>query len=184
MSAIRASIRKPNALRTGAYHSAGGEPMVDLERDSLRASSRFVWRSMVLHVLTYLVIGAASYWLVARRFWTGPEALPWVRDPEADFVQRWFLPAQILRGALYGVALLPLRNALLGLGPWGGAVIASLLLLIGMVAGISGVIEDWVYTTTFHAGLFLAHLPEVVVQTLLYGYLLLGWERRGAKTRP
>jgi hypothetical protein len=52
-----------------------------------------------------------------------------------------------------------------------------------LVAGISGVIEDWVYSTTFHLGLFLAHLPEVVVQTLLYGYLLLAWERRKESAR-
>ncbi len=147
-------------------------------RGFLRGSVGFVCRSTVLHVLTYLVIGAASYWLVARRYWTGPEALPWLRDPESDFVQRWFLPAQVVRSALYGVALLPLRKALLALRDWGGLVVASLLLLIGLVAGISGVIEDWVYSSTFHAGLFLAHLPEVVIQTLLYGYLLLGWERR------
>jgi hypothetical protein len=68
------------------------------------------------------------------------------------------------------------------MGALGGPVIASLLLLIGLVAGISGVIEDWVYTTTFHARLFFAHLPEVIVQTLLYGYLLLAWERR--RERP
>jgi hypothetical protein len=128
--------------------------------------------------LTYFAIGAATYWLVARRYWTGPEALPWLRDPESDFVQRWFMLAQVVRGALYGVALLPLRGALLAMGVWGGPVIASLLLLIGLIAGISGVIEDWVYTTTVHAGLFFVHMPEVVLQTLLYGYLLLGWERR------
>lgn len=138
----------------------------------------FICRSTVLHVLTYLVIGAASYWLVARRYWTGAEALPWLRDPESEFVQRWFLPAQLVRGVLYGVALFPLRKALLAMGAWGGTVIASLLLLIGMVTGISGVIESWVYTTTFHAGLFFVHLPEVIVQTLLYGYVLLAWERR------
>jgi hypothetical protein len=134
----------------------------------------------VLHVLTYVAVGAASYWLVARHYWTGPEALPWLRDPEAEFVQRWFLPAQVVRGVLYGVALFPLRGALLDLGRLGGLVIASLLLLIGTIAGISGVIEDWVYSTTFHFGLFLAHLPEIVLQTLLYSYLLLAWERRAA----
>lgn len=152
--------------------------MADKPRSVLRASIGFVCRSAVIHVLTYLVIGAASYWLVARRYWTGTEALPWLRDPEGDFVMRWFVPSQVVRGLLYGVALLPLRKALLAMGGWGGAAIASLLLLIGMVAGISGVMEDWVYTTTFHAGLFLVHLPEVVVQTLLYGYLLLAWQRR------
>jgi hypothetical protein len=143
----------------------------------------FIFRSTVLHVLTYFVIGAASYWLVARRYWTGPEALPWLRNPEGEFVQRWFLPAQILRGALLGIALLPLKEALLDMGRRGGLVIASLLLLIGTVAGISGIIEDWVYSTTFHPGLFLAHLPEIVLQTLLYGYLLLAWERRVQERR-
>ena len=96
-------------------------------RAVLRGSIGFVGRSTVLHVLTYFVIGAASYWLVARRYWTGPEALPWLRDPEGDFVPRWFMPAQVVRGALYGVALFPLRGALLAMGAWGGPVIASLL---------------------------------------------------------
>jgi hypothetical protein len=152
--------------------------MLQARQGLLRGLLRFTFRSTVLHVLTYLVVGAASYWLVARHYWTGPEALPWLRDPESEFVQRWFLPAQIVRGVVYGVALFPLSRALLDMGRLGGVVIASLLLLIGCVAGISGVIEDWVYSTTFHLGLFLAHLPEIILQTLLYGYLLLAWERR------
>jgi hypothetical protein len=144
----------------------------------LRTLAGFTGRSMVLHVLTYVIFGAASYWLVARSHWTGPDALPWLRNPEGEFVQRWFLPAQVLRGVLYGVALFPLRNALIGMRRSGGLVIASLLLLIGSIAGISGAIEDWVYSTTFHLGLFMAHLPEVVLQTVVYGYALLAWERR------
>ena len=110
-------------------------------RNSLRSSIGFIFRSAVLHVLTYYVIGAASYWLVARRYWTGPDALPWVRNPEGAFVQRWQLLAQIVRGALHGIALVPLKEALLGMGRWGGLVVASLLLLIGSVAGTSGLIE-------------------------------------------
>ena len=138
----------------------------------------FVLRSTVLHAVTYFVIGAASYWLVARRFWSGSEALPWLRDPQGEFVQRWFLPAQLVRGVLHGAILYPLRRPLLGMGRWGGLMIAGILLVIGTVAGISGSIEAWVYSTTFHLGLFLAHLPEIVLQTILYGYLLLAWERR------
>ena len=152
---------------------------------SIRLLPGFVVRSTVIHVLTYFVIGAASYWLVARHFWTGPEALPWLRDPEgADgFVQRWFLPAQILRGILHAVALFPLRTALLGMGRRGGLVIASLLFLIGTIAGTAGAIEEVVYRTTFHLGHFLSHLPEIVLQTLLYGYLLLAWEHRVERKR-
>jgi hypothetical protein len=138
----------------------------------------FVARSTIIHVLSYLIVGMASYYLVVRHYWTGDRALPWLRDPEAEFVQRWFLPAQFARGVLYGIALFPLREPLLRMKRLGGLVVASLLLLVGSIAGISGIIEDWVYTTTFHLGLFLAHLPEVVIQTLLYGYLLLAWEGR------
>ena len=152
-------------------------------RHSMSSSMGFILRSTLLHTLTYFVIGAASYWLVARRYWTGPEALPWLRNPEGEFVQRWFLLAQIVRGALHGVALLPLKGALLDMRRCGGLVVASLLLLIGTVAGTSGIIEDWVYSTTFHLRLFLAHLPEIVLQTLLYGYLLLAWERHLQKRR-
>ena len=147
----------------------------------MRLLIAFCARSTAVHVLTYLVTGAASYWLVARHYWAGPEALPWLRNPEDEFVQRWFLPAQVVRGVLHGIALFPLRRVLLGMHRWGGLVVASFLLLIGMVAGISGAIEVWVYSTTFHAGLFLAHLPEVVIQTLAYGYLLLAWERRAER---
>lgn len=150
---------------------------------ALRGIVGFTVRSTVLHVLTYFVFGAASYWLLARHYWTGSEALPWLRDPEGEWVQRWFLPAQVARGVLQGLALFPLRGALLEMGRRGGLVIAALLLVIGSIAGISGAIEDWVYSTTFHAGLFLAHLPEVVLQVLAYGYLLLGWERRSENRR-
>src|SRR5262245_34702216 len=155
--------------------------MTQNQRPFLGGVLGFTIRSTVLHVLTYLIIGAASYWLVARRHWVGPEALPWLRNPESEFVQRWFLPAQVIRGVILGLALFPLKNALLAMGRWGGLVIASLLLLIGLIAGISGAIEDWVYSTTFDRGLFLAHLPEVVLQTLLYGYLLLAWQRRAER---
>lgn len=152
--------------------------MIQKRRIFLRAFVGFAVRSTVLHVLTYFVIGAVSYWLVARRYWTGSEALPWLRNPEGEFVQRWFLPAQIVRGVLHGVVLFPLKGTLLDMRRSGGLVIASVLLLIGSIAGISGIIEDWVYSTTFHFGLFMAHLPEIVLQTLVYGYLLLAWERR------
>ena len=110
-----------------------------------------------------------------------------MRNPESDLVLRWLLPSQILRGLLHGIALFPLRNALLRMGRSGGLVIAALLLLIGWIAGISGIIEQAVYTITFDLRLSLIHLPEIVLQTLLYGYVLIAWERRAdraSRTTP
>lgn len=152
-------------------------------RSTARKILGFVWRSTAAHVVTYVVIGALSYWLIAKRYWTGPDALPGLRDPSGEFVQRWFIPAQLLRGMLHGLVLYPLLDALLAMRRWGGAVLASILLVIGSLAGISGLIEGLVYSTTASVRLYLAHLPEIIIQTLLYGYWLLAWERKARARR-
>ncbi len=148
------------------------------ETSFLRRFSGFTLRVTLLHLVTYTLIGWASYALLAKDYWSGPEALPGLRDPLSDHVQRWIWPAQILRGILHAAVLYPLLGAFLEMRRWGGLMIAALLLVIGAVAGISGWIESLVYTTTVHFELNLVHLPEIVVQTLLFGYLLLWWERR------
>lgn len=150
----------------------------------IRTFFGFALRLTSVHIVTYVVIGGLSYWLVAKRYWTGPQRVPGLRDPGGDFVQRWFLPAQILRGFIYAIALYPLRQALLEMGRWGGLVVASLMLLVGSIAGISGFIENCVYSAEPHLELFLAHLPEVVIQSLLFGYLVLYLERRSISFVP
>jgi hypothetical protein len=147
----------------------------------LRGIAAFTARATVLHLVTYMFVGAISYQLLAKPYWEGPQALPGLRNPTSEHVQRWFLVAQVLRGIIHGLVLYPLRDALLAMGRWGGAMIALLLLIIGSVAGISGLIEGLVYTTTTHVGLYLAHLPEIVIQTLAFGYGLLWWERRAMR---
>ncbi|HJW44811.1 MAG TPA: hypothetical protein VJ463_10165 [Geothrix sp.] len=137
-------------------------------------------RATVLHVLTYMVVGALSYRFIARYVWEGPILLPGMRDIQSPAVQMMILPAQVVRGLLIALALLPIRPFLMDSERFGGLMIASILLLIGSFAGISGQIEVWVYTTGFNLRLFLAHLPEIVIQSLLFGYLLLAWERRAS----
>lgn len=146
----------------------------------IRTFFGFVLRLTTVHIVTYVVVGGISYWLIAQKYWTGPEKLPGLNDPSGEFVQRWLLPAQVLRGFIYAVALYPLRRALLEMRRGGGLVVASLMLLVGSIAGISGFIENCVYSAEPHVELFLVHLPEVAVQSLLFGYLLLYWERRYA----
>ena len=152
--------------------------MKTTQRNILRVLVGFTFRSTVLHIITYLVVGGLSYHFLTHRYWEGPDALPGFRNPRSAHVMHWFLPAQIARGILYGLVLFPLRRELLDMKHWGGFVIGSILFMIGSVIGISGAIEGWVYVTNFHLSLFLASLPEVVIQTFLYGYLLLAWERR------
>jgi hypothetical protein len=144
----------------------------------LRSFFGFFLRVTIVHVVMYVGIGALSYALLAEKYWTGPDAVPGLRDPTGEIVTRWMLPAQVLRGLLLAVALYPLRRAFLDLGRCGGLVIASLLIIIGSIGGVGGLIENVVYTEDVPLGLLLAHLPEVVIQALLFGYLLLWWQRK------
>jgi hypothetical protein len=144
----------------------------------LRQFGGFSFRVTACHILTYYLAGGISFALITHKYYTGARALPTLRDPSSAFVQHWILPEQILRGILYALALYPLRGPLLKLGRWGGLVIASLLLLIGPVAGISGMLESVVFSVDPHLDVFLATLPEIIVQTLAFGYLLMWWERK------
>ena len=145
---------------------------------TFRSFLGFFLRVAILHVVTYVGIGALSYVLIASKFWVGPDAVAGLRDPTGEIVTRWLLPAQILRALLLAVALYPLRRAFMELGRCGGLVIASLLIIIGSIGGVGGLIENVVYTEDVPLGLILAHLPEVVIQALLFGYLLLWWQRK------
>ncbi|MFZ6780191.1 hypothetical protein ACO0LD_25440 [Undibacterium sp. Ji83W] len=147
-------------------------------RLTFKLACGFIARTTLLHLLTYLIIGAISYRLYAYRMWEGEHAVPGLRDPHSQFVQTWILPTQLLRGILHGIIFLPLRQNLLKQGKWGGLIIASILIFIGAVGGINGAMEALVYTTGFNLELFLTHFPEIVVQTLLFAYLLLAWEAR------
>ena len=152
--------------------------MTSNQRSAFRVFLGFMTRATVLHVLTYMIVGAFSYRFIARYLWEGPVLLPGMRDIQSPAVQMMILPAQIVRGILIALALFPIRRLAMESKQLGWLIIASILLLIGSFAGISGQIEVWVYTTGFNLRLFLAHLPEIIIQSILFGYLLLAWERR------
>ncbi len=152
---------------------------------SLRPFASFALRVTAAHIVTYWVVGAVSYGLITHKYYVGAQAVPNLRDPQSDFVMRWILPAEIARGILYALALFPLRRAFVEMGRWGGLAIASIMLVVGSVAGISGLIESWVFTTAAHVEVYVATLPEVVIQSLLFGYLMVYLEkRRMLATRP
>jgi hypothetical protein len=96
--------------------------------------------------------------------------------PLSEFTA-WAIPSQILRGFILAVALYPFLGRILEMKRWGWLSVSSLYLLIGKIAGSGGTIEEIVYTTTpiFFA---LATLPEITAQGLMFGYLLVLWERR------
>jgi len=125
-----------------------------------------------------MVVGALAFHFMTHHT---DETAPGIQDLHGPHVMHWFIPAQFVRGILHGFVLFPLRRALLDMKRWGGLVVGSILVMVGSVIGISGAIEAWVYSTGFNPAIFLVHLPEVVIQTILFGYWLLAWERRVEK---
>lgn len=152
--------------------------MKNTGRSFFRILAGFVFRSTLIHVITYMVVGGLAFHFMTHRT---DEISPGIQDLHGPHVMRWFFVAQIVRGVLHGLVLFPLRRALLDMKQWGGLVIGSILFMVGSVIGINGAIESWVYSTRFSPDLFLIHLPEVIIQTISYGYLLLAWERRVEK---
>ena len=151
--------------------------MKSTKRSFWRVLAGFTFRSTVVHVVTYMIIGALAFYFMTHRT---DETAPGIRDLHGPHVQHWFFLAQIVRGILHGLVLFPLRRALLDMRRWGGLVVGSILFMVGSVIGINGAIEGWVYSY-FNSDVFLVHLPEVVIQTTLFGYWLLAWERRVEK---
>jgi hypothetical protein len=94
----------------------------------------------------------------------------------------WVIPSQILRGIILAIALYPFLTRILEMKRWGWLSVSSLYLLVGTIAGSGGIIELIVYTTT-PVCFTLATLPEITAQGLMFGFLLVLWERRSHHTQ-
>jgi hypothetical protein len=116
-----------------------------------------------------------AYYIQWGGVYGGPAMQTYMKPP-SEFGP-WVIPSQILRGLILAVALYPFLGRILELKRWGWLSVSSLYLLIGTIAGSGGVIEHIVFTTT-PVFFTLATLPEIVVQGLMFGYLLVFWERR------
>ena len=140
-----------------------------------RAFAFFTSRTIIVHIATYVVAGMLAYFIQWGGVYGGPSMQTYMKPP-SEFGQ-WVIPSQILRGFILAVALYPFLGRILEMKRWGWLSVSSLYLLIGTVAGSGGIIEHIVFTTT--PVLFtLATLPEIVAQGLMFGYLLVLWERR------
>jgi hypothetical protein len=135
----------------------------------------FVILVAVAHTITYLVVGALAFAFLTHGLYEGADPLfgSFLRTPgEADLWQHvttWFLPAQLCRGALLGLALSPFLDALRGWSAWHRALaVASIYLVFGFWAAAvaaPGNIEGLVYLRPeFSLDVVLRVQPEIIVQ--------------------
>ena len=89
---------------------------------------------------------------------------------------------QLIRGAIFALALLPFRRVFLE-RKWGWVYLWGLFLALAIFAPageMPGSIEGFVYTNLpvmFH----LIYLPEIVIQTLIFSWLVVTWEHHKVK---
>ena len=145
---------------------------------SLKSFSYFTARVVILHTLTFLIAGWIAIALQWEGTYGGTAAQFFFRDPNSAYVQTWLIPTEVLRGILLAVALYPFLGRIMEMKRWGWLAVASNYLLIGEI-GV-GTLELITYSN-LPASFLLASIPEAALDALLFGYLLVLWQRR-AKT--
>jgi hypothetical protein len=153
---------------------------------------KLVWFVLLVataHAITYFLVGALAYATLTHGLYEGADPLfgSYLRTPAEirlwQHVTTWFLPAQVLRGVLIGLALSPFLSSL---RRWSvrqrSVAVAGLYLVIGFWAAAvaaPGNIEGLVYLRPeFTLDVFLLVQPEIIAQGVAMSVLVaLGLQR-------
>jgi len=145
----------------------------------------FTAKVIAAHVTTYFLAGTVFYPWLTKPYYVGPNPIfaAFMRtetEPELwAHVVTWFLPAQLLRGALIAVVLYPLYDVLKA---WPFLrrclYVASFYLVFGFWAAAvaaPGTIEGLVYMRPFITpSVHLRVQPEIVFQGLALAVFIAG----------
>jgi hypothetical protein len=139
-------------------------------------SFKFVVVIMLAQFFSYYLAGiVAQAFLGAKEFYPPSQsALVYLKDPHIVKLQLMILPAQLFRGLIFGLILLPLYPQIIKLGRWKGSfLIGGIVLCIGYLAASGGLIEHMVYfKPEFYPMKFaLITLIEIVFQTIILSLL-------------
>jgi hypothetical protein len=151
----------------------------------------FVLLVAVAQAVSYFVAGAVAFTALTHVLYEGPSPLfgTYLRTPGDPLlwqhVTTWFLPAQLVRGTLMGLALSPLLPLLRAWSiPKRTIVLSGLYLVLGFWAAAlaaPGNIEGLVYLRPeFTLDVALLVQPEIVVQGVALSLLIaIGLSRLG-----
>jgi len=126
------------------------------------------------HIVSYFFAGIISNALGVFDFYPpSPTAISYLRNPYDPLVWKLMFPAQILRGSLYAIAILPLFGWIKKQSQFkGGLVIGSIIFLVGYVAASGGLIEHEVFFTEYPLRFAVISLVEISIYSFLFGQLV------------
>jgi hypothetical protein len=144
----------------------------------------FAGKVTVVLVVTTFVVGMFAYPLLTKELFVKPDSV-FARiyrtqaEPELwNSVYVWILPVQIVRAFLIALILYPFYDTLNGWEYWKRFIsIAGLLVVLGHLAGSSGIIEGmYMLRPEFVTPeILLRSLPEPIVQGVLIAAWLAKW---------
>lgn len=149
----------------------------------------FVLLVAIAHAITYFLVGALAFATLTHGLYEGADPLfgSYLRTPGEiqlwRHVTTWFLPAQLLRGVLIGLALSPFLPLLRRWSVWRRtATVAGVYLVIGFWAAAvaaPGNIEGLVYLRPqFTLDVVVLVQPEIIIQGAAMSFLVaLGLQR-------
>jgi hypothetical protein len=154
----------------------------------LKSFLKFALIVIVCHIITYYIAGLiARFVLGASEFYPpSPNAISYLRDPQDATLLLWAFLANILRGLLFAVVLLPFRQRILEFGTWyGGLTITGIIFIAGYVAASGGMIEHFVYFKAADYPVKFAAITfvEVLIQTLLMGPMIVRLDKQFSRAK-
>ncbi|HSQ64722.1 MAG TPA: hypothetical protein VLM85_15970 [Polyangiaceae bacterium] len=156
----------------------------------MKTALKFVALVATAHAVTYLISGIVGQRLLGLHDFYPPSqhALSYLRDPLSAHVQTWVWPAQLTRGVLFGLVLLPFRSRIGALGQLrGGLAVTSLLFVVSYLAAAGGLIEHLVFFSEYPFRFAALTAVEIVLHTAMLGQWI-AWREakslsRGAEPR-
>ena len=140
-----------------------------------RSATVFLVGVIVAQVTTYYIAGLIAFLgLGSSQYYPpSPNAISFLREVPPFSVT---IPAATLRGLLFGLVLYPFRARIFELGRvWGALSASAVIFIAGEIASSGGIIERAVYYKPLPLGFVLITVTEILIQSLLFGQVLLYW---------
>jgi hypothetical protein len=139
-------------------------------------------KTIVVHTVTYFIAGILAYTLNDYKTMYARPPLSYLMRPTTDPIVMAGALFQPIRGVLFALAFYPLRSILFDT-PRGWLTLWWLLLALGVFSTFGpafGSVEGLIYTT-LPIGAQLLGLWEVVLQSLLFSFILCHWVNQPQK---
>jgi hypothetical protein len=146
---------------------------LEAQRITLRS---LTMKTIVVHTVTYFIAGILAYTINDYRTTYAQPPLSYLMRPTTDPIVMAGTLLQPIRGVLFALAFYPLRSILFA-RPRGWLTLWWLLLALGVFSTFGpafGSVEGLIYTT-LPIRTQLLGLWEVVLQTLLFSFILFHW---------